>query len=1000
MWRLAARSVCAHAPRRAASAHFARTFAVLPSAGGPAQAARRALVSSISNSSSRALSARAVLPYVALDIPRDEPQPKEYKAFDRTKQGRLVEVKRQDKRAPRVKRGQKLPPGMARLEPASDPAYYRQDICFVESAKGTLHSIVNAKGERSTVKMFNLDYTFEPHLGTPLLGAEGAAGGDEDEGGGEALSTAAVAERDAAVLGQWLGSVTQEVDGLVELALKRSVARAMWQQCWAAQGGAEVGLSEFAALLFGEAQPPRQAEGSEGGEGGSATAPEPPLKPILALSSACRRADNSVRQAAAAILLRTPLFAGFFDEHGFGFVPVSSAAVQRNRLLVEALAGRRDNEIFAKQVYHRILQLQGEGASQDLQAVRQAFPALQFLAKEVPGTGKDAQSRIASWAPEELNSVEHAAEAAAAARSLGKGGPGKGPKNAGLAMPHVDALRLQRLRLFSASNPFTRRRDYFANELFRRLGMYSPPDPLAVAQLLELAGLDEDRTLIGVRHQVELRALPLALNKREQTVAAAYLEAVGLEAEDSNEAPAAASALAHGSGGGGSGGGIEDIDEARRVDLTHLEVLAIDAAATRDVDDALSFEVDADGKEWVWVHIADVDRWVPAPPAGDRGSSAPAALHAMAQRRFESVYMPHRTYNMFPSAISTDPRLLTLGDGYPSDVLSFGMQVDADGAIASYEIVTGVVNNVKRGTYDAVNAFLNSNSSSSSSSSSSSGGGGGGGGGGAAQAAQPSASLGGWLSSFFASQESDSTITGGVAGTAGGEFNERQAQMLHALFRVAERRKRWRGTQGGQDLEIPNAEMYVMRGGAPLDAASEEEAAEDPWSVLGPDGTRIALKLDGPSPAQTLVSEMMIMTNELVGAHCANNGIHIPFRVQAPPSVSAEDLELIERLPSDPEVVRNWHRVRKMHPARCQLEPGWHSSLGLSSYSRGTSPIRRFWDLLVHHQVCGRLPLSSACTIRTHTAAHTHAQSPVPHICPRSSRQACVASSFRTPWTR
>jgi exoribonuclease-2 len=44
------------------------------------------------------------------------------------------------------------------------------------------------------------------------------------------------------------------------------------------------------------------------------------------------------------------------------------------------------------------------------------------------------------------------------------------------------------------------------------------------------------------------------------------------------------------------------------------------------------------------------------------------------------------------------------------------------------------------------------------------------------------------------------------------------------------------------------------------------------------------------------------------------------------------------------------HR-RRFKPTRLSLEPAEHSGLGLPLYTRATSPLRRYSDLVVHQQV-------------------------------------------------
>lgn len=80
-----------------------------------------------------------------------------------------------------------------------------------------------------------------------------------------------------------------------------------------------------------------------------------------------------------------------------------------------------------------------------------------------------------------------------------------------------------------------------------------------------------------------------------------------------------------------------DPDAAIRQDLTHHEVVTIDDASTRDIDDGLSVEVMPDGGHKLWVHIADPTRWL---TQGD-------PLDVEARRRAKTLYLPtgHTCYH-------------------------------------------------------------------------------------------------------------------------------------------------------------------------------------------------------------------------------------------------------------------------------------------------------------------------------------------------------------------
>ena len=55
---------------------------------------------------------------------------------------------------------------------------------------------------------------------------------------------------------------------------------------------------------------------------------------------------------------------------------------------------------------------------------------------------------------------------------------------------------------------------------------------------------------------------------------------------------------------------LQDPDERLRRDLRYLRCYAIDREGATEVDDAVSIELLENGQEKLWVHIADVSRWI------------------------------------------------------------------------------------------------------------------------------------------------------------------------------------------------------------------------------------------------------------------------------------------------------------------------------------------------------------------------------------------------------
>jgi exoribonuclease-2 len=134
--------------------------------------------------------------------------------------------------------------------------------------------------------------------------------------------------------------------------------------------------------------------------------------------------------------------------------------------------------------------------------------------------------------------------------------------------------------------------------------------------------------------------------------------------------------------------------DADRLDLAHLKVYTIDDESTSEIDDGLSVEFLPEGRERLWIHIADPTRWL---MPGDE-------LDLEARRRSTTVYLPTGIVPMFPSELATGP--MSLVQGRLCTALSFGVILDETGAIANYEICVSQVKPTYRLTYEDVDEML------------------------------------------------------------------------------------------------------------------------------------------------------------------------------------------------------------------------------------------------------------------------------------------------------
>lgn len=134
--------------------------------------------------------------------------------------------------------------------------------------------------------------------------------------------------------------------------------------------------------------------------------------------------------------------------------------------------------------------------------------------------------------------------------------------------------------------------------------------------------------------------------------------------------------------------------DPQRLDLTHLKVYTIDDESTREIDDGLSVEFLPDGRERLWIHIADPTRWLL--PGDD--------LDLEARRRGTTLYLPTGSIPMFPTELATGP--MSLVQGQECCALSFGVLLGLEGNIEDFEIYTSRIRPTYRLTYDDADEML------------------------------------------------------------------------------------------------------------------------------------------------------------------------------------------------------------------------------------------------------------------------------------------------------
>ncbi len=153
------------------------------------------------------------------------------------------------------------------------------------------------------------------------------------------------------------------------------------------------------------------------------------------------------------------------------------------------------------------------------------------------------------------------------------------------------------------------------------------------------------------------------------------------------------------------------------------------------------------------------------------------------------------------------------------------------------------------------------------------------------------------------------------------EIDQRMSEPPFAdLAEITERYRQRRERSGASSINLPEVSVRVVAG----------EVIIRPLERMG---------------SRDMVMDAMVMAGEAVARYCLEQGIPIPFATQPPPDAELQSAGLAGMYASR----------RKFKPSRNKTLEEPHSGLGLEVYSRVTSPLRRYLDLVVHQQLRAHL---------------------------------------------
>ncbi|PPQ68640.1 hypothetical protein CVT26_002924 [Gymnopilus dilepis] len=350
--------------------------------------------------------------------------------------------------------------------------------------------------------------------------------------------------------------------------------------------------------------------------------------------------------------------------------------------------------------------------------------------------------------------------------------------------------------------------------------------------------------------------------------------------------------------------------ESVRHDFGDARVLVIDDASAEELDDGISVEriPSEPDNYWVHVHIADPARIL----------HPEHALSKVARQRFSTYYLIHRTYPLFPKALVHDPvdglSLVERPDGEPHRVLTFSVKVDSEANILDYTVRAGLVRNVRRATYDDVDLAL---------------------GNAPLRRRFP----------FGGSLEVKKPIP----------VNEEDLNDLRLLQKLASDQVAKRHRQGLYNFSMAKG-MVVLNSKIPESIRSPSLRGSTYSGA--PDATYAVWEAENEdSGSRSLVSEMMKLANRAASRFAIDHNIPIVRRAMEPGVATPEAHEEILSMRSPAGYVPIQEIIKRLtlNPAASYtIQPLRHHGLGVpegEGYTRATSPLRRFEDLVIHWQL-------------------------------------------------
>ena len=407
-----------------------------------------------------------------------------------------------------------------------------------------------------------------------------------------------------------------------------------------------------------------------------------------------------------------------------------------------------------------------------------------------------------------------------------------------------------------------------------------------------------------------------------------------------------------------------------RKDWKDLEVFCIDQSDAGEIDDGFSIQkIQGDKKHyWVHIHIANPTAFI----------SPDHPISQYAAQLTETLYFPERLYCMLSPIITQ--RYLSLNKDRPA--LTFSAKMSVEGDIVDYEIVPSIVRNVRYLTPETISKALS----------------------------PKKAVFRPWRSfqvGVFPPPDSSDRRRLALNKT----LTKSQKAALRTIQMIGAARRRKRELLGAINitLEIPNVSVQRTENSQPYRTIVRRVEGDPAISIKAKEFEPMRSKETLESEAADLmVPDIMILACEVGALWCKQRGIPMIYRgtqlnpeLPSPAAYKEQILDPAAKKFGSPPFLVMLNYIKLVGRSLSSVDPVHHVIIGTDAYTKISSPLRRYGDMVGHWQIEAAIrreaETGKSLTGNTDNSYLPFSREKLEAIIPRiSARERMIASSKRT----